>query len=162
MDIIELSIIHGNFDFAYEYLDKIQNISENQVHMLIYEFWHRKIYLSLFHLLCRKIRNNHFRYNSQILTDLILRCIQIFGREEMFLNFLNEIPCNFYYHIRGRTILHVCEERNFSDSTLLRLLQRPEGMFMMKKGELPFSVGVPTKKLEEKWLVKVHRCKPRF
>lgn len=88
------------------------------------------------------------------MTDLILECIQIFGKEEMFFNFLNEIPCNFYYHIRGRTILHVCEERNFSDSTLLRLLQRPEGMFMFtsvdEEGRTPVQCRGAYKKIRRK------------
>lgn len=114
----------------------------------------RKIDLSLLHLLCRKIKKYHFRYDSEDITYWILRCIHKFGKEDIFLIFLNEISCNFYFHIRGRTILHVCEEGNFSDSTLLRLLKRPEGMFMLtsvdEEGELPFSVEVPTKKLEEK------------
>lgn len=130
MNIIEFSISHGNFDFAYEYFEKTQNISEKQMCKLISKFWCKKIDRSLFHLLCRKIKNVHFKCNSQAFTGVILECIHAYGKEDMFLIFLNEISCNCYYDFRGRTILHVCEERNFSDSTLLRLLQRPEGMFM--------------------------------
>lgn len=152
--IIEFSIIHGNFNFADEYLEKIQNISENQVYILIYKFWQRKIDLSLLHLLCRKIKKYHFRYDSEDITYWILRCIHKFGKEDIFLIFLNEISCNFYFHIRGRTILHVCEEGNFSDSTLLRLLQRPEGMFMFtsvdKEGRTPVQCRSAYKKIRRK------------
>lgn len=65
--------------------------------------------------------------------------------------FLNETPCNFYIHFDGLTILHVCEKRKFSDSTLLRLLKRPEGMFMFtsvdKKGMTPVQCRAAYKKI---------------
>lgn len=130
MSIIENSIITRNFDFTYLYLERIQNISEIQVFMLIRQFWHSKIDLNLFHLLCRKVKNLPFKLNSVELASWIVTCINSFGNENMFLFFLNEIPLNFYNHFGRRTILHVCEHRKFSDSTLLRLLKRPEGMCM--------------------------------
>lgn len=71
---------------------------------------------------------------------------------------LNEIPCNFYNHFNGRTILHVCEKRKFSDSTLLRLLKRPEGMFMFtsvdKEGMTPVQCRAAYKKIRRKGGIK--------
>lgn len=155
MNIIQHSIIDRNFDFAYLYLERIQNISEEQVFMLIFQFWHSKIDLNLFHLLCRKVKNLPFKLNSEKLASKILTCIHSFGNENMFLFFLNEnIPCNFNNHIDGRTILHVCEKRKFSDSTLLRLLKRPEGMFMLtsvdKEGMTPVQCRAAYKKIRGK------------
>lgn len=42
LHIIQFSIIHDNFDSAYGYLEKIQNISEKQVCILIEFFWYKK------------------------------------------------------------------------------------------------------------------------
>lgn len=45
--------------------------------------------------------------------------------------FLNEFPCSFYCDsFWGFTILHLCEKKNFTGSTLLRVLRRSEGKIL--------------------------------
>ena len=67
--------------------------------------------------------------------------------EEMFLTFLNQIHCDFTdVDINGETILHACERSDFSSSTLMKLLKRPEGpqMFTSKnrQGRTPVQCRV--------------------
>lgn len=88
ISILNFSFFYNKFDFAYLYLERIQNISEKQVFMLIYQSWRSKIDLNLFHLLCRKvIKNLPFKLNSVELTGWMLTCIHRFDNENMFLFF---------------------------------------------------------------------------
>lgn len=56
----------------------------------------------------------------------------------MFIAFLDEFECKFDFCTQEEitTILHACETNNFSDSTLLRLLLRPEGRFMFNSEDM--------------------------
>lgn len=55
----------------------------------------------------------------------------------MFLASLNEFECKFDCYIEeNTTILHVCEAKIFSDSTLLRLFLRPEGRYMFNSEDM--------------------------
>lgn len=50
----------------------------------------------------------------------------------MFLTLLNQIHCDFTgVDVNSETILHACEESDFSSSTLMRLLKRPDGPQMI-------------------------------
>ena len=49
----------------------------------------------------------------------------------MFLILLNQSHCDFTgVDVNGETILHACEKSDFSSSTLMKLLKRPEGSQM--------------------------------
>lgn len=77
------------------------------------------------------MKNVNFKMNSRKAAIMIIECVKCSGNEEMFNVFLNEFQCDFKNcTYLGNTILHACEAQNFSDSTLLRILQRPEGKSM--------------------------------
>lgn len=150
-NVIELSVYTGTFDITFLFLEKIQTISEHQVFRLFTKTFQQNEIDSL-NSLCKTLNNIHFIFDPVESARWIVQILNFvsndFDNEDMCIYFLNEIPCNFNpsIYIYGTTILHVCEKRNFSDSTLLRLVQRTEGRFMFT---FLFSVGLLTKKLGE-------------
>lgn len=78
------------------------------------------------------MKNDIYPLDSYESATLIIDLVQFSGNEDMFIAFMDEFECKFDFCTReeNTTILHACETNNFSDSTLLRLLLRPEGRFM--------------------------------
>lgn len=134
MDIILMSSInYAKLDIAYTFLEMIEPFSfcvVNKFIALIFLFNNEH----LFRVLCKRMKKAQFQIDSWRAAELCI-CYTRFYRNEKMLNcFMSEFKCNFNcicFCFQDITILHACEIANFSDSTLLRLLLRPEGRFML-------------------------------
>lgn len=137
---IQMSVCRHNIDTAFVFLKSIQSISYSEVKIIVLG-----ILLSeredLINTLCREMKRVYFKMNDLQSAELIMDCA-FYNNEDMFNAFLNEFPCSLYHNSeRGRTILHLCEVKNFSSSTLLRVLRRSQGKnlfnFLNKAGRTP-------------------------
>lgn len=141
-DIIFYAFIIGIPDtiIACKCLERVSSITLSSLRKWIYQFLNYNQDV-LFRTLCTKMKSLHVQLDSNVAACLVITCVRSITTENMFLQFLNEFQCNFNYTINGNTILHACEESNYSDSTLLSLLQRPEGRLMFNsvcdKGRTP-------------------------
>lgn len=88
----------------------------------------------LFRVLCKRIKRDQIQIDSWRAAELCICYTRLYGNEKMSNCFMSEFQCDFNctsQWLKDITILHACEIVNFSDSTLLRLLLRPEGRFML-------------------------------
>lgn len=129
-EVINYSIVKGKKDIVLKFFDKVDTYTYDEVCKLMRLIFAQNS-VDLFCLLCKKLKSVNFHIHSLISGSLSIECVKYSGNEDMFNCFLSEIPCNFNNctHL-GSTILHACEAQNFSDSTLLRLLQGPNGKSM--------------------------------
>lgn len=138
---ISWAVMFGALDIVYILLERIQFISSAVVEFLMPTIFQLNK-IDLYNTLSRKMKSVNLNLTDQKSAKLIMTCVLYGGNENMFNMFLNEFPCSFYHVTdRGSTILHVCERKRFSDSTLLRLLRRSEGKFVFtsvdKEGRTP-------------------------
>lgn len=127
---IRMSMTFDKIDVGFVILKNIQSISFNEVERIFFRIFLRRRE-DLFDTLCREMKRVHFKLTDLQAAELLMKCVLFSHNEDMFNVFLNEFPCSLYYVTdQGNTILHVCEEIHFSDSTLLRLLRRSEGKFV--------------------------------
>lgn len=134
MNIILMSSInYVKLDIAYTFLEMIEPFSfceVNEFMNLIFLFNNEH----LVRVLCKRMRRAQFQIDSRRAAELCVCNTHLFKNEKMLNCFMSEFQCNFKctcYCFGNITILHACEIANFSDSTLLRLLLRPEGRFML-------------------------------
>lgn len=134
MNIILMSSInYVKLDIAYTFLEMIEPFSfceVNEFMNLIFLFNNEH----LVRVLCKRMRRAQFQIDSRRAAELCVWYTHLFKNEKMLNCFMSEFQCNFKctcYCFGNITILHACEIANFSDSTLLRLLLRPEGRFML-------------------------------
>lgn len=129
-DGIFYAAIFEKLDIVYVLLERIQSILYADVALIIPTIF-KLNRIDLYDTLSRKIKSVNLNLTDLKSAELIMKCVHEGGNEIMFNMFLNEFSCSFYHVTdRGNTILHVCERKNFSDSTLLRLLRRSEGEFL--------------------------------
>lgn len=134
MNIILMSSInHVKLDIAYTFLAMIEPFSfyvvnEFMDHVFLFNNEH------LFRVLCKRIKRDQIQIDSWRAAELCICYTRLYGNEKMSNCFMSEFQCDFNctsQWLKDITILHACEIVNFSDSTLLRLLLRPEGRFML-------------------------------
>lgn len=133
-DIILMSSInHAKLDIAYTFLEMIEPFSS----CVVSEFMN---YIFLFNnehllrVLCKRMQRDQFQFDSRKAAEICICYTRLYGNEKMSNCFMSEFQCDFNctsQWLKDITILHACEIVNFSDSTLLRLLLRPEGRFML-------------------------------
>lgn len=143
MNIILMSSInYVKLDIAYTFLEMIEPFSfceVNEFINLIFLFNNEH----LFRVLCKRMRRTQFQIDSRRAAELCVCYTHLFKNEKMSNCFMSEFQCNFKctcYCFGHITILHACEIANFSDSTLLRLLLRPEGRFMLTSKDTFFGM----------------------
>lgn len=72
-----------------------------------------------------------FELHPKTAAEISISCVRSGKDEKMFLILLNQSHCDFTgVDVNGETILHACEKSDFSSSTLMKLLKRPEGSQM--------------------------------
>lgn len=134
MNIILMSSInYAKLDIAYTFLEMIEPFSfcvVNEIMEMIFLFNNEH----LFRVLCKRMKKAQFQMDSWRAAELCICYTRLHGNEKMSNCFMSEFQCDFNCTnrwLKDITILHACEIVNFSDSTLLRLLLRPEGRFML-------------------------------
>ncbi|XP_062570331.1 uncharacterized protein LOC134232394 [Saccostrea cucullata] len=135
--IAKISIRREKFDIALEYLQFIDSFtSEDVISLMISCIMFDGV--EFFDELCKKLKEVNFVHFS----DKVFATIAIINsefNENMIMKFLREFSdqCDYKFTINGYhdggTILHACEECNYSDANLLFILQRPEGEYMFTK-----------------------------
>lgn len=131
--ILTSSINYAKLDIAYTFLEMIEPFSFCVVNKFI-EFIFLFNNEHLFRVLCKRIKRDQFQIDSWRAAELCICYTRLHGNEKMSNCFMSEFQCDFNCTnrwLKDITILHACEIVNFSDSTLLRLLLRPEGRFML-------------------------------
>lgn len=84
--------------------------------------------------MCDKVKKGNVHIDPTEIAVLCIACVFKRRNENMFQTLLSLGNCDFKsISSNGYTILHACEQNNFSNEILLTLLKRPEGMFMFKK-----------------------------
>lgn len=131
LNVIGLSIEIGHLDIVLKFLGRIEILSLPIIEKLMYNSFLNND-RHLFNTMCRLMKNGIYHLDSYESATLIIDLVQFSGNEDMFIAFLDEFKSKFDFCTReeNTTILHVCEAKIFSDSTLLRLFLRPEGRYM--------------------------------
>lgn len=154
--IIGIPDIH----IACKCLERVSSITLFSLRKWIFQFLNYNQDV-LFRTLCTKMKSLHVHLDSKVATCIVISCVRIDTTENMFLKFLDEFQCNFNYTINGNTILHACEESNYSDSTLLSLIQRPEGSLMFNsvcdEGRTPVQCRAFYKTIRRRWVEQLHK-----
>lgn len=147
LNVIGLSIEIGHLDIVLKFLGRIEILSLPIIEKLMYNSFLNND-RHLFNTMCRLMKNGIYHLDSYESATLIIDLVQFSGNENMFIAFLDEFKSKFDFCTReeNTTILHVCETNNFSDSTLLRLLLRPEGRFMFNSEDMDETTPVQCRK----------------
>lgn len=147
LNVIGISIEIGHLDIVLKFLERIDILTLPIIEKLMYtSFLNNDEHL--FNIMCKLIKNGVNRLDSYESATLIIDLVQFSGNEDMFITFLDKFECKFDFCTldENTTILHVCETNNFSDSTLLRLLLRPEGKFMFNSEDMDEMTPVQCRK----------------
>lgn len=147
LNVIGISIEIGHLDIVLKFLERIEILTLPIIEKLMYtSFLNNDEHL--FNIMCKLIKNGVNRLDSYESATLIIDLVQFSGNEDMFIAFLDKFECKFDFCTldENTTILHVCETNNFSDSTLLRLLLRPEGKFMFNSEDMDEMTPVQCRK----------------
>ena len=166
LDFLE-SLDNTKSDIAMIYLDKIKPLTSFFVKEAMIAVFMNTNAEDFFHALCSKMQREKFELDPKMAAKISISCVQWKRDEKMFLTLLNQIHCDFTsVDVNEETILHACEESDFSSSTLTKLLKRPEGpqMFTSKnwKGRTPVQcrasyINTPNSKDAEQSHHTVHR-----
>lgn len=128
------SLKQKNTDFSIKYLEKIDSISSALATSVLFYWTSIENQDSFFYIMCDKIKKENVHLDPKEIAKLCIVCVLRRKNESMFQTLLSLEDCDFTSILQnGYTILHACEQSNFSNEILLTLLKRPEGMFMFKK-----------------------------
>lgn len=128
------SLKEKNTDFSIKYLEKIDSISSALATSVLFYWTSIENQDSFFYIMCDKIKKENVHLDPKEIAKLCIVCVLRRKNESMFQTLLSLEDCDFTSILQnGYTILHACEQSNFSNEILLTLLKRPEGMFMFKK-----------------------------
>lgn len=149
-NVILFSVVMNKLDIALKILEMIKSVSNEIVKWLVLGIfiWNKSGFFNTMRKILKKV---YFKIDSVEVARLCISGVKINGNEQLFNEFLNAFPCNFQFCVDLNTILHVCEVQNFSNTTLLHLIQRPEGKFMFTlvddKGRTPVQCMTVYKKV---------------